>query len=218
MLINHIKLIMNINKNFNIEINDGVFDSFPVLKTDRLILRSFEIEDAPYLFSMRTDDKVMQYVDSTRPKKLKDTEEKIVQMKNDFDHKKGISWAITSKKSNKVIGYAGLWRLWKEHLRAEIGYLLHPEFWGHGIMFEALTIILTFSFQKLQLHSIEANVNEQNIVSMTLLRRLGFQKEAFFRENYYFEGRFLNSVIFCLLEQDFEKGFIHKVLPSNQLP
>lgn len=189
----------------NQQINEGVFEKFPIIKTERLILRAFTQEDAPYLFKMRTNDRLMKYVDTKRPDRIEDTIEKIELMNLDFHNKKGISWAIIKKDSDEVIGYIGYWRLWKEHLRAEIGYILHPDWWGKGIMSEALNKILDFGFNNLKIHSIEANVNEQNIASMTLLKRKGFKQEAFFRENYFFEGKFLNSVIFCLLEQDFKR-------------
>ena len=54
-----------------------------------------------------------------------------------------------------------------------------------------------------KLHSIEANVNPENIASKTLLEHHGFIQEAYFRENYFYNGQFLDSLIFCLLKEDF---------------
>ena len=51
----------------------------------------------------------------------------------------GIAWVICEiNKPKRVIGHIGIWRLIKEHYRGEIGYLLHTDFQGKGIMSEAL--------------------------------------------------------------------------------
>ena len=67
-------------------------------------------------------------------------------------------------------------------------------------MQEALTEVLNFGFNILKLHSIEANVNPDNIASIKLLERNKFIREAFFKENIYYEGKFSDSVIYSLLE------------------
>ena len=92
-----------------------------------------------------------------------------------------------------------------QHCRGEIGYALKPEYWGKGFMTEALKTIIDFGFHKMNLHSIEANVNPKNQKSKKLLKRLGFRKEAYFRENYLFEGKFLDSEIYSLLKKDLSR-------------
>jgi ribosomal-protein-alanine N-acetyltransferase len=62
--------------------------------------------------------------------------------------------------------------------------------------------MVRFGFKEMNLHSIEANVNPLNERSQKVLERVGFKREAYFRENYLFDGKFLDSVIFSLLEKD----------------
>lgn len=104
----------------------------------------------------------------------KDAEKLVVSVKDDFTAKKGITWAITQKKNDELIGYVSFWRLIKEHYRAEIGYALSPDYWGNGFMKEALCESIKFAFEKSGLHSIEANVNPGNLSSIKLLEKLGF--------------------------------------------
>ena len=108
-------------------------------------------------------------------------------------------WGITLKESDTVIGTICYWRMQKEHYRAEIGYALHPAQQGKGMMDEALKAVLQYGFETMQLHSVEANVNPANEASRKLLERNGFVKEAHFRENYYYNGQFLDSVIYSLI-------------------
>ncbi len=69
-------------------------------------------------------------------------------------------------------------------------------------MNETFKTLIEFGFNNLQLHSIEANVNPLNQQSIKLLERVGFKKEAHFRQNFFHNGKFMDSFIYCLLESD----------------
>lgn len=189
----------------NYHINNSVFDQFPELESERLRFRSFELSDARDFMKLRSDPTVMEFVDSVYITSETQALEKIRNLLNDFTDRNGINWVITDKSTNQFMGYIGFWRLMKEHVRAEIGYALAPEFWSKGYMYEAAMTILNFGFQNFTLHSVEANVNIDNQRSITLLKKLGFVKEAHFRENYLFKCKFLDSIIFSLLESDFNR-------------
>lgn len=111
---------------------------------------------------------------------------------------------LIEKTSGKFIGDFAYWKIDNKNSRAEIGYALKPEFWGKGFMKEAMIQIINFGFNDLKLHSIEANINPGNENSRGILTKLGFKKEAYFRENYYFNGEYLDSEIYSLLKIDFQ--------------
>jgi ribosomal-protein-alanine N-acetyltransferase len=58
---------------------------------------------------------------------------------------------------------------------------------------------LKYGFNTVGLHSIEANIAPENIASARLLEKAGFVREAYFRENLFFNGRFLDTVIYSIL-------------------
>jgi len=176
------------------------FYPFPILSTQRLMLRQISNNDANEIFSLRSDKKVMQFIDRPLATSIEDAFQ-LIQKMNDTNE--GITWAITVKDDATLIGTIGYWRIIKEHYRAEIGYLLHPDFQGKGIMQEAMTEVLKYGFKKMKLHSVEANVNPGNLASIKLLERNNFIREAFFKENYYYNGKFLDSVIYSLLTSGF---------------
>jgi ribosomal-protein-alanine N-acetyltransferase len=181
------------------------FDSFPVLETNRLRLRHITEADAEALFALRTNDAVMQYIGRPKPQNLEEVKSMIEKIKTDFKESVGISWVIAHKESDELIGTIGFWRMDKQNHRAEIGYMLHSDYWGKGIATEAMQAVLPYGFDVLRFHSIEANVDPLNEVSKKLLLKFGFVQEAYFRENYYFDGQFLDSAIFCLLQHDYKK-------------
>jgi ribosomal-protein-alanine N-acetyltransferase len=75
-------------------------------------------------------------------------------------------------------------------------------------MHETLKRMAKFGFNNMKLHSIEANVNPGNEKSKRVLEKIGFKKEAYFRENYLFNGKFLDSIIYSLLEKDLKEKII----------
>jgi ribosomal-protein-alanine N-acetyltransferase len=190
----------------NYKINDDVFIAFPKLETKRLFLMEFVKSDSEELFKMRSDDRVLKFLDRDPHKSVTESELMIEGMIKTYNSKEGINWIIRNKGTINVIGYIGYWRMRKEDLRAEIGYAMKPEYWGNGYMQEALTKVVEFGFNEFCLHSIEANVSPGNVGSIKLLEKLGFKKEAYFREDYLYNGRFLDTVIYSLLEMDFQKS------------
>ncbi|MBK7849595.1 MAG: GNAT family N-acetyltransferase [Bacteroidetes bacterium] len=175
------------------------FTPFPELKTERLVLRRILMEDAQALFEMRSDERVMQFLDRPRAKSIADAENLIRLIDHDIENNIGITWGVSLTGTSRLIGTMGFWNITKAHFRAEIGYLLHPDFQGKGLMMEAAKKTIDFGFREMELHSIEANINPNNLRSAKMLEKCGFVKEAHFRENYYYDGKFLDSVIYSLL-------------------
>jgi [ribosomal protein S5]-alanine N-acetyltransferase len=182
------------------------FNPFPKLTTERLVLRPVSHEDADAVFSLRSDSRVMEYLDRPLAKTIEDAHELIGRIEQALKHNEGITWAITLKTDPKLIGTIGFWQITKEHFRAEIGYLLHPDWQGKGLMQEAISKVIDYGFNNLRLHSVEANVNPGNQASIRLLERNHFTREAHFKENYYYNGKFLDTVIYSRLTGKTEPG------------
>ena len=184
-------------------INECVFDTFPELESDRLLFSEYTKTDASELFNIRTHPKVCEYLDSDTPQSPQDIEKRIELIQQAFKDKNGITWAIINKENNKLIGDFGIWKLDKQNFRGEIGYVLSPDYWGKGYMKEAMKTLIHFAFHTFNLNSLEANINPKNQNSRSILLKLGFKKEAYFRENYFYNGVFLDSEIYSLLKSDF---------------
>ena len=189
----------------NLKVNDAVFDRFPIIESKNLILESFDIQDSEELFKMRSDYRVMKYLDRDNHKTVEESKAMIRMILQSYEDKAGINWIIRKKASSEVVGYIGYWNLIREHVRAEIGYALKPEHWGKGYMSEALLKVLEYGFNEFKLHSVLGNVNPGNKRSIDLLKKFGFRKEAHFREDFLFNGKYMDSEIYCLLETDFHE-------------
>lgn len=186
-----------------IEINKEVFDQFPELESRRLKYRQMRAADSQALFAIRSSMEVMKYMGREEMKCIAESEHLITSIAKSFQLGAAISWAIIEKSTNVFIGYFGYWRIEAHHCRGEIGYALDPNYWRKGYMKETACELIKYGFNKIRLHSIEANVDPNNLPSIKLLERLGFRKEAYFRENFLFRGEFVDSAVYSLLERDF---------------
>jgi ribosomal-protein-alanine N-acetyltransferase len=95
---------------------------FPVLKTERVILRKLDVEDADELLKLRSDDGVNKYLD--RPKTITHNEaiEFIDKIDDGINNNQWFYRAISLKNDSKLIGSICLWNIDRENSLAEVGY------------------------------------------------------------------------------------------------
>jgi [ribosomal protein S5]-alanine N-acetyltransferase len=178
------------------------FSPFPVLETERLILRRIDVKDANEVFALRSNPENMKYIPRPLAKTIHDAVSHIELIDSKIINNEGINWAITLKGKPKFIGIIGHFSINKENFRSEIGYMLLPEFHRQGIIPEAIDKIIDYGFDVLSLHSIEAVIDPDNYGSERVLQKSGFVKEAHILENGYYDGRFLDTVIYSLLKKN----------------
>jgi len=174
------------------------FSPFPERTTDRLLLRMHQHTDANEVLFLRSDPQVMKYIDRAPDTKLEEAIRFIDLVNNNIATNVAVSWAITLKDAPTLIGTIALWQMDLENYRAEIGYVLHPHQQGKGLMHEAISAVVAYGFG-IGLHSIEANINSDNRASQRVLERSGFVKEAHFKENHFYNGKFLDTVVYSLI-------------------
>ena len=178
------------------------FLPFPILKTERLLLRRVNVDDAETILDLRSNDEVMKYIPRPYLKNREEALDLIAMFDDKIENGIGINWGITFlDKPEKIIGIIGHYRMKPEHYRAEVGYMLFPEFNGQGIVSEALQKVVEYGFSDMKLHSIEAILDPANVASEKVLLKNGFIKEAHLFENEYYDGRFLDSMIYSKLNK-----------------
>ena len=177
------------------------FNPFPNLESDRLLLRRIVEGDVQEIFAMRSDVENMKYIPRPLVKNHDEAMEHLAKIDSGIENNEAINWAITLKGNSKLLGIIGFYRTKHEHYRSEIGSMLLPEIHGKGIASEAVGIVTKFGFKKMKLHSIEAVIDPKNSASEKVLQKNGFIKEAHFKENEFFEGKFLDSIIYSKLNE-----------------
>jgi ribosomal-protein-alanine N-acetyltransferase len=173
---------------------------FPIIKTNRLLLRQFVDSDLENVFKGLSDPGIIKYYGVSY-----DTLEAAqAQMQFFADLEKdetGIWWAVCSNNNQMFYGAGGLNSLNKVHKKAEIGFWLLPEFWGKGIMTEALPLIYNYGFDNLGLHRIEGIVETENSNCKKAMAKLDFVHEGTMRECEIKNGRFISLDIYARLKE-----------------
>jgi ribosomal-protein-alanine N-acetyltransferase len=152
------------------------FETFPVLSTERCILRQLDLEDAAGIFTLRSSEQVNEFVNRPRAESVSDAINFINKIMNLQQKNETFYWAITTKENNQFAGTFTIWNIDVAKERGEIGYELLPEMQGKGLMQEVLPAVLDFAFTKMQLKNIEGWVMEGNIRSIALLKKFGFER------------------------------------------
>lgn len=178
------------------------FATFPVLTTPRCTLRALTLADTDALFRILSSPDVNRYMGHPPMQTQAEAAARIQMYHNSFQKQTGLMWGVFNRETDALMGTCVLWNFVRQHYRAEIGYLLHPDWWRQGIMTEVATAAIDFIFAEIQLHSLEAHIDPENAASRRLLEKLGFVQEGYFRENYYdtAKSEFVDTAVFSLLK------------------
>ena len=175
------------------------FSIFPILKTERMLLRELCEADGEALFAMCSDERVMEHIGRKKATTLQDALDLIARTIDERKKNIGVTWGLTLHGDDTLIGTVGYYRLQKAHYRGEIGYLLAYENWKKGLMSEAVHAAVDHGFGPMGFHSIEAITDPANEPSWQLLERCGFVRDGLFKENFYWDGHFYDSVVYSKL-------------------
>lgn len=123
---------------------------------------------------------------------------------DNFRAHRAFNWGVADLSSDKLIGTSTLFNFHLESRRAEIGYALHRDRWGKGYMQEALTALLNYAFDEMNLYRVEADVDPRNAGSIRTVERLGFTQEGYLRQRWQVAGEIQDALFFGLLKPEWE--------------
>lgn len=145
-----------------------------ILETDRLILRTWRLDDAPELFEICGDAEVMRFLGSGKPYETIGEADEFLHWATEYQKENGFCrWAVTLKGNLKTIGSCGFARPHGTE-EIELGYLLARKFWGNGLATEAAAACLIYGFGKLEFREIIALTDLENVASQRVLEKIGF--------------------------------------------
>lgn len=173
--------------------------SFPFIKTERLYLRQFLDSDLEHVFKGLSHPDIIKYY-GVCYRSLEETKKQLEFFAGLERNGTGIWWAICSADNAIFYGAVGLNNLHKEHKKAEIGFWLLTEYWGKGIIREAVPLICDYAFKNLQLHRIEGFVESENINCKKAMAKLNFYHEGTMRDCEIKNGKFISLDIYSKIK------------------
>ncbi len=173
------------------------------LTTERLILRQVSEKDASDIFFLRSNEVVTKFIERAKMKTEKEALTFISDRIKDVSENKIYYWGITIKSNKNLIGTICLWNISEDKKYAEIGYDLNPSYYNKGYMTEAIKSVIEFGFSKINLLTIEAFTQYQNLSSIKVLEKNNFILQSERREDGFPKNR-----IYTLKSVDY---FVKKV-------
>lgn len=148
-------------------------------ETERLILRDFHKSDAEDLFEIDSNPEVHKYLGNNPVKHIDQIREVINSVQMQYQQNGIGRWAVVEKNSGKFIGWSGLkfiQDMKNNHINFyDVGYRLHPDYWGKGYATESGRASLKFGFEVLDLTEVWGSCHEENIASRKSLEKCGLR-------------------------------------------
>ena len=180
------------------------------IETERLVLRVRTVADAEDIFDYASLPEVSYPAGFTPVKTLEDEIyylEHILPERNQKDNLPA-GYGIVPKGTNNVIGSVDFNHRHEDDV-LEIGYTLHPDYWGRGYVPEAARTLIDLAFKELNLHKIELSCFGYNLQSQRVAEKLGFTLEARIRDREDVQGNRCDSLIYGLLKSEWETQSQH---------
>lgn len=182
---------------------DDYFNGIPELETERYILTAFSRDKMDEYFDILRDDEVQKYLGGAVP--LFDKEPHITNWLRNINErllkrKLVFTWCIIEKESGKVIGRVDLGGFIKKTV-ADISYHLARTSWGRGVATEVVGKVTEFGLKELKLKRIQALVRVENIASIRVLEKNGYEQEGILR-HYPFGREFHNVVMMSIINEE----------------
>ncbi|MCH7323748.1 GNAT family N-acetyltransferase [Solibacillus sp. MA9] len=175
--------------------------NFPVLETERLILRQLKIEDAQAMYIYASNDDVTKYVLWDSHTSSEQTKQ-FLQFMIDKYEQENYAWAVTLKDSDEFIGTIDYVMFNKEERIGEIGYAVSHLYWGKGYMSEAAQAIVHYGFAKLNLERIQARCFAENIGSERVMQKIGMVYEGTMRKAKFSKGTYYDLKMYSILREE----------------
>lgn len=174
------------------------------LETPRLILRDFKKSDLKAVHAYSSLEDVARYL-VWGPNTLAQSKEAIEGFLDDqrTQPREIFDLAVTLKPKRELIGGAGLRVIDRDNLTGELGYTLHPDYWGYGLAVEASRGLLEAGFSALGLQRIVALCDQRNKASARVMERLGMRREGVFRGSKNIHGHWRDEYLYAILAEEF---------------
>lgn len=176
--------------------------AFP-LQTERLCLREFRPEDGPAVYEIQRHAAYARFYpwEQVQPHDSQQWVDEFVSWQQQTPRLK-YQFAFSEIGSERIIGNCGVRIDDPKHRQGNMGYEVHPDYWGRGYASEAAAAMVRFAFTDLHLHRLWAMCISANIASWKVLEKLKMRREGHFRERVYFKGQWHDHYHYGLLARE----------------
>ncbi len=187
-------------------LSDAIYKNIQTLiVNDRIAIRELSIEDAPAYMQYTKNPNVGRYVLVEKKSTLSYAISHINYCKNMIRNRYAISWAITDRSNNQMIGWLALYMNNFNH-RGEIAFDLAEEYWRQGITTDVIATTVRHAFEDLGILRVEALLLKENTGSWKALMKNDFQHEGTLHGYKYHNNKCYDVEMYALTIEQFKQN------------
>ena len=175
------------------------------METKRLILRPIHMNDKEDVFEYASSPLVGPNAGWKPHQKIEESIQFIEYCIKKKDFGQPGNYAIVYKDNMKMIGTIEV-HSYKQH-KGEIGFVLHPDYWGKGIMVEASQALIIYAFELLGMIRLTYGYFLFNDRSKRVCEKLEFTFEGILRKKFAnYDGHYLDEAIYSIIDDDYQSN------------
>lgn len=184
---------------------EKVFAEFPLLNSEKLVLKKIEDAHLQELFTIYDNEKVFEYCGIIPKHNIQTVSKMIGHFDRDFKKESKVKWGIFQKShSDQLVGIIEAMEFNQKVNMVTIGYYLAEDYWGKGLASDAVNILVKFLFEEVNINRIQAEVMPLNEASKKVLQKNGFLKEGLLRQAKEWSGKgIVDLEIYGLLKEEY---------------
>jgi RimJ/RimL family protein N-acetyltransferase len=174
-------------------------------QTERMLLRTYTPDDFEAFLDLHRREDVARYL-PWFPRDEESARAALVRHQGlvvEADGQ-GVTLAALDKETGRLVGDFVLILRSVDHLRGEVGYVLHPDFAGQGLATEGARHMLHIAFDLLGLRRVIGRIDARNVASARVLTKIGMRHEAHLVQNELFKGEWTDEDDFAMLRSEWE--------------
>lgn len=167
---------------------------------DRILLRDSVLDDLPAVHAVANNPEVHRF-QPWGSSSIEDTGKfvrSVIQAAEQHP-RTDYTLAIVLRQTGRLIGYGSLWLENDRFRHGEIGYFLHPDYWGQGLWTESARLLLRIGFAHVHLHRISATCDPRNVASQRVLQKVGMTHEGHLRQTMLIHDGWRDSDVYGIL-------------------
>ena len=170
------------------------------LKGNNIYLRALEPEDLEFIFTVENNEQIWEVSNTQTPYSRFLIKQYLENAQQDIYEAKQLRLAICKNNSVKPVGLVDLFDFDPKNNRAGVGIVINEnEHRNQGVGQEALELLINYAFKQLNLHQLFANINSNNVASLMLFSKFGFQKIGVKKDWNFNQGKYSDEELFQLI-------------------
>jgi RimJ/RimL family protein N-acetyltransferase len=179
--------------------------ALPVLTGSMVTLRELRLSDAPALLAMLSTEEVARFI-SPPPTTIEGFERFIAWTHRERAAGNYVCFAVVPHGMDSAIGIFQVRQLEPGFATAEWGFAMGSPFWGTGMFLDGAKMVVTFAFDTIGTHRLEARAAVANGRGNGALRKIGATQEGVLRKSFLRNGQYLDQTLWTILDEDWRRG------------